>query len=139
MRRLSLVFLILTLILVACGGDGGGSEAQDTATPAGLTGDAARGEALFKQTTIGSQPGCVTCHSLEPGKVLVGPSLATIGAEAGSMVEGQSAAEYLRESILKPDAFTVEGFSSGVMPAGLAGELSDQQVADLVAFLLNQK
>ena len=47
--------------------------------------------------------------------------------------------DYLRESILNPDTYTTEGFSAGVMPAALADELSDQQVADLVAYLLTLK
>jgi nitric oxide reductase subunit C len=136
-RKLTLVFLIFTLMVMACGGDG--DEKEEVAPAAGAAGDAAQGEALFNQTVIGSQPGCITCHSLEPDKVLVGPSLAGVGTRAGTRVSGQSAEEYLRESILDTDAYTVDGFSAGVMPAALADELSEQQVADLVAFLLTLK
>jgi sulfur-oxidizing protein SoxX len=138
MRKLGVIFLLLILLVVACGGGGEEKKAEPTA-PSGVTGDAVKGEELFKQTTIGSQPGCITCHSLEPDKVIVGPSMAGVADRAGSRVAGESAAEYLRQSILNPDAYTVDGFAAGVMPAGFAGALSDQQVADLVAYLLTLK
>jgi cytochrome c553 len=57
-------------------------------------------------------------------------------ARAGSRVSGQSAEAYLRESIKIADAFSVDGFSAGVMPAALGDDLSEQQLADLVAYLL---
>jgi sulfur-oxidizing protein SoxX len=137
MRRFTVFFLILALIVVACGGSngGGGQEATPT-TATGVSGDAAAGEELFHQTTIDSQPGCITCHSLEPDTVLVGPSMAGIASRAGSRVSGESAQEYIHQSILNPDAYTVEGFSAGVMPAGFADALSEQQVNDLVAYLM---
>jgi mono/diheme cytochrome c family protein len=134
MRKLLLILIVLALLVGACGG-GGGDEGQEEPSPA-AGGDAARGEELFKQTLIGSQPGCVTCHSLEPDQVLVGPSMAGVADRAGSRVSGQSAESYLRESISRPDAYTVDGFAAGVMPAALADELSNQQVDDLVAYLL---
>jgi cytochrome c551/c552 len=137
MRKLSVIFvLLLVLSLVACGGGSAPSGGQEE--PAGQ-GDAAAGEALYNQSLIGTQPGCMTCHSLEPGVTMVGPSLAVIGAEAGTRVEGVSAEDYLRQSILEPNAFVAEGFAQGLMPAALAGELTAQQVDDLVAFLLTLK
>lgn len=142
MRKLTFTFFILMLLLIACGtGDGGESEEQKeepTPTPA-TAGDAAKGKELFRQTTIGSRAGCVTCHSLEPDTVLVGPSLAGIGDRAASRVSGKSAADYLRESLLDPGAHTVEGYAAGLMPAALADEMTDQQVEDLVTYLLTLK
>ena len=138
MRRLGLIFLLLVLLVVACGG-GDEEEKEEPAPVSGAAGDAAQGEELFKQTLIGSQPGCISCHSLEPDKVLVGPSMAGVANRAGSRVAGESAEEYLRQSILSPDAYTVDGFSAGLMPAGLANELSDQQLDDIVAYLLTLK
>jgi len=134
----SILFLILSLSLpAACGnaaGSGTGSAGGD------VVGDAARGEALYKQTAIGagSAPGCITCHSLEPGRVLVGPSHAGLGARAGTAVAGKSAEEFLRESIVDPNAELVEGIS-GVMYQNYKTDLSEQQIADLVAFLLSLK
>lgn len=132
-KLLLLVTLILVLGLVACGGESAPSSEEGQAAGGG---DAVAGEELFHQAQIGTLPGCMTCHSLEPGVTLVGPSLANIGAEAATIQSGVSAEDYLRTSIVEPDAFVTEGFGAGIMPAGLADELTDQQVNDLVAFLL---
>ena len=146
--RFSLLLLvILSLVLAACGGGGGakapagGGEKSSAGGGGPVTGDAGRGKELFNKTVIGpkSAPGCVTCHSLEPGKTLVGPSLAGIAGQAGTRVSGKSAEEYLRESIVNPNAFVVEGFPSGVMYQNYGKELSEQEIADLVAFLLTLK
>ena len=139
MRKSILGFLVPVLLVAACGGGNGDDEKEATEVepgPAAVTGAASSGEELFNQTVIGSQAGCVTCHSLEPDRVLVGPSLAGVAARAGSRVSGQSDETYLRESIKNADAFTVDGFTAGVMPAALGDDLSEQQLADLVAYLL---
>jgi len=127
----------LSILLVACGG-GGEEEAAETNSSGEA---AARGEALYKSTTIGaaSAPGCVTCHSLEEGVTLVGPSHAGIGAAAGSRVPGMSAEEYLRQSIVDPDANLEENFSPGVMYQNFGTDLTEQQISDLVAFLMTLK
>lgn len=134
MRKLMFILvLILVASLVACGGDS--APAGGESEPAGGNADA--GEALFAQSSIGTQAGCTTCHSLEPGVALVGPSVANLGAEAGSRVSGQSAEEYVRQSIVEPNAYVVEGFGEGIMPGGYGDELSEQQLQDLVAYLLS--
>ncbi len=119
---LTLLFVALALLLVACGGGGDADEGADAA---------ALGQELFSQQLIGSLPGCSTCHSLEPGVTIVGPSLAGIGSRAD--------AAYIRESILNPDAVVVEGFTAGTMPSTWADELTEDQIEQLVAFLLTQK
>jgi cytochrome c551/c552 len=132
MREFKLLVLLGLLFgLAACGS----GTASESGTGAGA-GDPEAGEALYAQQLIGTQPGCMTCHSLEPDVVMVGPSLSTIGSVAGSRVSGLSAEEYLRQSILEPDAYLVEGFGAGLMPASLAGELTEQQVSDIVAYML---
>jgi len=127
-----LILLALLAALVACGGE----PAPESSPGEGGAGDPEAGEVLYAQQLIGTQAGCMTCHSLEPDVVLVGPSLASIGSRAGSRVSGLSAGEYLRQSILEPDANVAEGFAAGIMPASLSGELSEQQVSDLVAYML---
>jgi mono/diheme cytochrome c family protein len=135
---LTILVFILAMTLVACGGS---DEPADTASeaPPAAVGDAAAGEALYAQTLIGSTAGCATCHSLEEGVQIVGPSHAGVGARAGDYVAGQSAEVYLRTSILEPNADIVEGFTEGVMPLTYADELSDTQVDDIVAYLLTLK
>ena len=53
------------------------------------------------------------------------------------MVPGLSAEEYLRESILDPAAYVVEGYT-GIMASGYKFLLSEDDVNNLVAFLLTQ-
>jgi cytochrome c553 len=60
-------------------------------------------------------------------------------ARPGSRVSGQLDETYLRESIKNADAFTVDGFTADVMPAALGDDLSEQQLADLVAYLLTRE
>jgi len=125
------VVICLAIILAAgCGGSSGDEE------PAG---SAQAGEKLFQQATIGNQAGCATCHSLEAGVILVGPSLADIGSQADKRVSGLSAQEYLRQSIVDPNAYTLDGFAANVMPMVWSDELTEEQVDDLIAFLLTLK
>jgi nitric oxide reductase subunit C len=134
MRKASwfvVVGVIAALALAACGG--GASPAPAGGSGAG---DAAAGKALFAQSVIGSNPGCITCHALEAGKTLVGPSMAGIASRAGGIVAGQSAEQYLRQSIVEPDAHVATGFAKGLMPKPT---LTDKQVNDLVAYLLTLK
>jgi L-cysteine S-thiosulfotransferase len=121
-----ILLAVLALTVVACGGGGdddGGAEA-------------AAGKKLFASAVIGTQAGCITCHSLTPDEVIVGPAMAGIASRAGSRVPGQSAEEYIRESILNPEAHLVEGFPSGTMPQVWGDELSDEQLNQIVAYLL---
>jgi len=122
-KHLFLLVLVLLLVLglTACGG--GDSAPASSAGEAAGAGDAAG----------------ATCHSLEPGVTMVGPSLAGIGSAAGSRVSGVSAEDYLLKSIMDPNADIAEGFAAGIMPAALAGKLTEQQTNDLVAFLLSLK
>ncbi len=132
-KTLLILLLVLSLALVACGGgDSGSSDAG------GSVGNAANGEKLFAQATIGtrSAPGCITCHSLEPGVVMTGPSQHGVGLRAAGRVPGLSAEEYLRQSIVNPNAYVVEGFDAGVMYMTYEAELSEQEINDLVAYLL---
>jgi cytochrome c2 len=122
-----LVLILVLSLLLGCGGQ---------PTTAVVRGDVANGERLFRE---GAVPPCGTCHSLRPGQDLLGPSLARIGRNAGSRVPGQSASDYLRESILEPDAHTAFGFSANVMATSYGAQLSEQEVKDLVAYLLALK
>jgi cytochrome c2 len=111
-------------------------------------GDAARGADLFAQKVKAgnnSNLPCKACHSLQPGQVLVGPSLAGVGTTAASREAGKSAEDYIRESIQNPNAFIVPDnpayMSNGksAMPAGLGNSLTDQDLADLIAYLASLK
>jgi len=55
------------------------------------------------------------------------------------MVPGLSAEGYLRESIINPDAHVLEGFFPGIMYQEFGEDLSEQEINDLVAFMLTLK
>lgn len=78
---------------------------------------------------------CSTCHSLTPDVVLVGPSLAGIATRAADRVPGQSAEAYLRNSILHPGDYVVDGFNN-VMAQNLGEVLDSDQINNIIAFLL---
>ncbi len=94
------------------------------------------GQDIFEGSGMSAQAGCQICHSLEPGRQLVGPSLAGIAVTAQSRVPGLSAEEYLRESILDPDAYIVEGYRSGQMLPIYEEQLTEDEVGALVQYLL---
>ncbi len=100
---------------------------METPLPAG---DPASGEALFTEL------GCNSCHTLD-GSQLVGPSLLGVGERAGTRIDGYDAQQYLRESILLPCDYVVEGFTC-VMPQNFGERLEAKDLADLIAFLSEQ-
>jgi mono/diheme cytochrome c family protein len=91
-----------------------------------VTGDPVQGEQLFVS--------CSACHEVEDA---VGPSLPGMVKEAATRVEGQSAEEYLHESIVDPSAYVVEGFSD-IMPKNYAELFSEAELVDLIAYILTQ-
>jgi cbb3-type cytochrome c oxidase subunit III len=93
---------------------------------AGLAG-ATTGEQIF------TAAGCAGCHTFAKAgsNANIGPGLDDLADAAG----GGSPEEYVRESLLEPDADVVEGFQPGVMPS-FEGKLSDKQLQALVQYLL---
>jgi len=94
------------------------------------------GRSLYSENTLGVNTGCKVCHSLKEDVVIVGPSLYGVGTRAGSTVAGLSAQEYLYESIVDPNAHIVDGFEPDVMLGSFDSLLTEEQIQDLVAFLL---
>lgn len=139
---------ILFVLLLAWAGLAGCGPPEPTPQPTVAPGDASRGAALFQQTLIGvkNAPGCINCHSLAPGAILVGPALAGVGTRAAMIIkradytgQAQDAAAYFRESIVTPNAYVEAGFQPNVMRATYGQDLSPQEVEDLVAYLLTLK
>ena len=60
-----------------------------------------------------------------------------ISQYATNRVDGQSAAVYLYESIVAPDRYLVEGFSDSIMPPRYDKGFTEEQIGDLVAYLLS--
>jgi nitric oxide reductase subunit C len=107
----------------------------------------AKGEALFRSTP----PACFACHSVSPGVNLAGPSLAGLSAQAEAVIaspdykgEAKTPAEFIRESIVKPNAYLVPGpmYSANgqsFMPSSFATDLTSEQIDSLVAYLQTLK
>ncbi len=77
---------------------------------------------------------CGSCHQIDGAGGRIGPPLSQVGTVAGTRKTGSSATDYLRESIIDPSAYIVPGYPDS-MPHGLARELSDQDLDDLVRYL----
>ena len=79
--------------------------------------------------------GCAGCHTLAKANATgtQGPSLDDL-AQSAAQASG-SPDEYVRESILDPDAEVAQGFQPGVMPS-YEGRLTDEQLQTLVEYLL---
>jgi len=116
---------------------GGGQPAAPDALRAELEalpeGNANAGEEVFLSTGA-----CGACHSLDPGVRIVGPSLGGIASSGATRRPDYPADLYIYESIVNPQAFTVQGFYGGIMPSDYKRQLSVQQLADLLAFLMAQ-
>jgi cytochrome c2 len=136
MRKIPIAIAVLLILGVGPAGCGGTEPAPSADATALAIGDPATGKSLFERD---AQPPCTSCHSLEPDFVLAGPSLAHIGAEAGSRVPGVSAEEYLRTSILHPATHIAPGRWDNTMLETYRSQLSEQQVDDMVAYLLTLK
>ena len=150
MRKMLVLLLGVCLGVVGCGGT---PAPTPTPTPSAITqplppGDEARGEKLFRQTLIGTrpEPGCITCHSLTPDVVLIGPALAGVATRSAATIQqpaytgaAKSVEAYLHESIIAPNTYLAPGFAPDLMRPTFATELTPQEIADLVAFLLTLK
>jgi cytochrome c oxidase subunit 2 len=78
--------------------------------------------------------GCDGCHTFKPADATgkVGPDLDKLPALARRA--GQPLEEFIRESIVKPDAYVEPGYQKGVMP-GTFASLPASQLDALVTFL----
>lgn len=101
-----------------------------TFTPISSSGDPVKGRDVF--FTVAQ---CSACHIIDQDVVLVGPSLMGIASRAGQKRNGWDAADYVRSVIQNP-LNVVPSSKPGVMPVNYTQTLSEQQIEDVVAFLL---
>jgi len=135
MLRTKLFGVVLLLVLLAACSSGAPEEiSAETAAP------------------IFQKGGCVACHVIPgvPGAVgTIGPDLSQVSKLADRYLsaneyegEATNAEEFIRESILNPDAFVPTDCPGGPcqpgqMPSTLSDLLSDQEVDTLVQYLLH--
>ena len=117
------------------------SVGTDLTTPELPPGDTTAGEELA--TALG----CTACHTLTD----VGPTWLSeadpngegIGARAAARIGASdysgtaaTAEQYLRESIVLPDAFVVDGYPPSTMVMNYGEQLDAQNVGDLIAYMM---
>ena len=118
-RLFAVLLVMVSILLVACGGESTASFSDPAIS---------RGQRVFKRD-------CVTCHSTKPGVNLVGPSMAGIASRAGNREEGMDSRGYIQLSITKPSEYIVDGFVDQ-MPATFGSSLSDEELDNVIAYLL---
>lgn len=111
---------------------------EATPEPVEVSGDPVeRGMSFFVSKGCG---GCHMIAGLEGAAGLVGPELTQIATNAVGRVEGQTAEEYIRTSILSPTAYVVpecpQGPCAAVMPQNYGEQLATQELDDIVTYLL---
>jgi cytochrome c oxidase subunit 2 len=114
----------------------------DTATLA----DAGTGSAVINQgLTIMKFQGCMACHSTDGSKI-VGPSYLNLFGKQqvvtrdGADVTMTADEEYIKRSILDPNAEIVKGYPKGLMQS-YKGKISDADLVKIIDYLksLNEK
>ncbi len=83
--------------------------------------------------------GCGSCHTFKPANSTgkIGPDLDNLVADAQKA--GKPLADYVKESIVNPDAYIVPGYQKGVMPTTFGQSLSAPQIDALVTYLTGSK
>jgi len=113
----------------AAGGTGaaGGAGAAGATAGGGIEGTTDDPVGLLRSAT------CLVCHVLAGEGGPIGPSFDAIGAQLD--------ADYIRNSILYPNADTAAGYEqmAGTMPANFGDQLSASQLEAIVDFLAEQK
>jgi mono/diheme cytochrome c family protein len=117
--RLLIVIVLLLLLLSACAGSADTSE---------LTPEEIQGARLFTSH-------CAACHVTKDTDVLVGPSLAGIAMTGAERVDGMDAETYIRQSIIAPGDYLVDGFQN-VMVSSFSQQLSTEEFDSLIAYLM---
>ena len=94
-----------------------------------LKGDATRGKQIFFEHELAS---CTRCHQIDGSGGVVGPALDGIAAAKDE--------DYLRESLVDPQATIAEGYPAEVSPMPPFGVLlSPQELEDVLTYLMTLK
>lgn len=129
MRRLIPLLALVALLAAGCGSEGPSKALPETVIGTVQTqttevkGDPAAGKQVF------DAQGCGSCHAFEPAG-----STGNVGPNLSEALKGKDAA-FIQQSIVDPNAEVADGFQPNIMPQTYGSQLSDKQLADLVAFL----
>jgi mono/diheme cytochrome c family protein len=126
--RRPVLIAVCVALLAGCGG-------EETVSPTGPVegtvpkqepGNPAAGKTVY------ADAGCAACHTFEAAG-----STGKTGPNLDQSLQGKDE-DYVRESIVDPDAEIASGFQPGVMPKNYGQQLDSKQIADLVAFLTSK-
>ena len=101
-----------------------------------IVGSPATGELLYD-----AEFGCTDCHTNGASAPDTVGTATRVRTERLTLPQfaGYTVEQYLVESITRPGDYVVDGYSSGLMPSNFGARMTDQQLADIVAFLLTQE
>ncbi|MBZ0290900.1 MAG: cytochrome c, partial [Anaerolineae bacterium] len=98
---------------------------------------AIQGDPLNGQTLYNGALGCAGCHSNEvvaPLTQNTWPALQSGERLSDSALAGYTPEQYLVESIVQPQAYTVPGYAQA-MPQNFGERLDAQMLADIIAYI----
>ena len=100
-----------------------------------VVGSPVSGELLYD-----AEFGCTDCHRNGASAPDTVGTLARIQNERLTLAQfaGYTPEQYLVESITRPGDYVVDGYSSGLMPANFGVRMTDQQLADIVSYIMTQ-
>lgn len=108
-------------------------ERPQAVVPADLSESAKAGAQI-----VSGKGACIGCHIVGGVGGQTGPNLSGVGTRAAERKPGLDAEAYIRESIRNPQAFVVQGYPP-VMPAYTEANLTEQELAQVVEYLLTLK
>jgi mono/diheme cytochrome c family protein len=136
---LTVLVSALVAVLAGCSKTVPGGKSVTTPTPETIvgkaptptTGDPVAGKQLFIKT------GCGACHIFTPAGTTgtIGPNLDNLAEEARKANQG-TLEQFTNTSIVNPTAYIAPGYRSGLMPVTYSQTLKPNQIADIVAFLV---
>jgi cytochrome c oxidase subunit 2 len=112
----------------------GGAGGAPSGAAGGRTGGATSDTSALGKTTFASA-GCGGCHTFTPAgtDAQVGPDLDKLAADAKAA--GEPVADYVRQSIVDPNAVIAKGYQPNVMPPTFGDTLKPDELDALVAYL----
>ena len=102
-------------------------EAQPPPPPAAAEGDPAAGKTVFAAQSCGG------CHTFSAAG-----TNGSVGPDLDEALQGKDP-EFVHESIVEPNKEITSGYAPNIMPPDFGQKLSEKQLDDLVAFLLQSQ